>query len=205
MTHSASQAFRPAHAFEVHISAARFAPYLDQADGDPDLAFELYQWNGRLTGAVHEVLGFVEVALRNALDVRLRTWNAAQPPAPKHGVREYTHDWLEVPAAPLYGLLTTVRHGRRHSTHSRATKRAAESRDAREPRHPRFGRPVTHDDLVANLMFRNRVAHHEPLIDLDVQAYHRTMVRLLRAIDPVLGDWFSGASPVPGVLRSRPV
>lgn len=52
---------------------------------------------------------------------------------------------------------------------------------------------------------RNRVAHHEPLIDLDVQAYHRTMVRLLRAIDPVLGDWFSGASPVPGVLRSRPV
>ncbi|GGM38649.1 Abi family protein [Promicromonospora citrea] len=256
MDRSASQAFQqPAHAFEVYISSARFAPYLGRAAGDADRAFELYQWNSRLTGATHEALGHVEVALRNALDARLRTWNAVQPPAPQHGVASYSSNWLEVPAAPLYGLLNTVRHGRRHSTYLRAARRAAESREARGSGHPRSSAPVTHDDLVANLMFgtwvtllpdstahasrrraqqtmwqaairhafpyhqdpgvihfwvsrlhrlRNRVAHHEPLIGVDVLAYHRTMVRLLRAIDPVLGDWFSGASPVPALLRSRP-
>ncbi len=31
---------------------------------------------------------------------------------------------------------------------------------------------------------RNRVAHLEPLCDTDVMSYHRTIARLLRAIDP---------------------
>lgn len=131
MDRSASQAFRPpAHAFEVHISPARFAPYLRRSAGDADQAFELYQWNGRLVGATHEALGHVEVALRNTVDAHLRARNAEQPPAPQHGVVRYSSNWLEVPAAPLYGLLNTVRHGRRHSTYLRAARRAAAGRHA---------------------------------------------------------------------------
>jgi hypothetical protein len=51
---------------------------------------------------------------------------------------------------------------------------------------------------------RNRVAHMEPLLDADPLSYHRTVARLLRAIDPVLGDWYSGRSRVPDVWRQRP-
>lgn len=51
---------------------------------------------------------------------------------------------------------------------------------------------------------RNRVAHLEPLCDTDVMSYHRTVARLLRAIDPVLAEWYSGISRVPEVWSRRP-
>jgi hypothetical protein len=51
---------------------------------------------------------------------------------------------------------------------------------------------------------RNRVAHGEPLIDVDVLSNHRSAIRLLRAIEPSLGDWFAGNTRVPQVYRQRP-
>ncbi|WP_137726556.1 Swt1 family HEPN domain-containing protein [Prescottella subtropica] len=51
---------------------------------------------------------------------------------------------------------------------------------------------------------RNRVAHLEPLCDTDVMGYHRTVARLLRAIDPALASWYSGISRVPDVWRRKP-
>jgi hypothetical protein len=55
------------------------------------------------------------------------------------------------------------------------------------------------------LHLRNRIAHLEPLIDCDVIGYHRTTVRLLRAIDSRVGDWHAGTSSVVVVCRDRPV
>ncbi|OZC83467.1 hypothetical protein CH282_16075 [Rhodococcus sp. 06-418-1B] len=52
---------------------------------------------------------------------------------------------------------------------------------------------------------RNRVAHAEPLCEADVMSYHRTIVRLLRSMDPSLGQWFSGISRIPEVSRRRPM
>ena len=54
------------------------------------------------------------------------------------------------------------------------------------------------------LHLRNRVAHLEPLIDADILGYHRTIARLLRAIDPALGDWYAGTSPVISTYQRRP-
>jgi hypothetical protein len=51
---------------------------------------------------------------------------------------------------------------------------------------------------------RNRVAHAEPLCDTDVMSYHRTIARLLRAMDPALAEWFGGISRIPEVSRRRP-
>ncbi len=51
---------------------------------------------------------------------------------------------------------------------------------------------------------RNRVAHHEPLCDTDPTSYHRTVARLLRAMDPALAEWFAGVSRIPEVDRRRP-
>jgi hypothetical protein len=55
---------------------------------------------------------------------------------------------------------------------------------------------------------RNRVAHLEPLCDLtdgEIMGYHRTVARLLRAIDPPLAEWYGGHSRVPEVCKRRPV
>lgn len=51
---------------------------------------------------------------------------------------------------------------------------------------------------------RNRVAHLEPLLDIDVMSYHRTTARLLRAIEPQIGQWYAGTSRVPVIHALRP-
>lgn len=51
---------------------------------------------------------------------------------------------------------------------------------------------------------RNRIAHMEPLLDIDAMGYHRTVARLLKAIDPALTDWYTATSRVPEVWRRRP-
>jgi hypothetical protein len=41
----------------------------------------------------------------------------------------------------------------------------------------------------------------EPLLDIDPMGYHRTVARLLRAIDPALTDWYTATSrTLAGVL-----
>ncbi|BBY21302.1 hypothetical protein MSTO_15070 [Mycobacterium stomatepiae] len=52
---------------------------------------------------------------------------------------------------------------------------------------------------------RNRVAHMEPLVDIEPMSYHRTIARLLNAIDPTLKDWYTATSRIPEICRRRPV
>jgi len=48
------------------------------AAGTPQRAAELYEWSNKLAGAWHSHIAYVEVAVRNAIDRQLRTWNASQ-------------------------------------------------------------------------------------------------------------------------------
>ncbi|WP_433870703.1 hypothetical protein [Saccharopolyspora sp. CA-218241] len=66
------------------LSAARLRPYLAGADGDPDAAWALYQWNLDVCAAFYAPLHWCEVALRNAMHDALRAhyrtdhwWDAA--------------------------------------------------------------------------------------------------------------------------------
>ncbi len=61
------------------ISAERFAPFLEQAEGDQALAFDLYLWHARISGASLTTLHHFEVALRNAIDRQL---GSGQPQTP---------------------------------------------------------------------------------------------------------------------------
>lgn len=239
-----------------HITGARLATYLSETNSDVDLAVQLYRWNIEMAGALYEALGIAEVFLRNAVDVQLRRWNAAQPP--RQGV-VYNHDWVRNPAGPLWAILNPQRGNARgrYSTYIDAYRRAEKDRDARPPGHRRHGLTVDHDDVVAHLTFgtwnsllprrdpstpsglkpraqatlwadalrhafpqhpnpvvikfwverlhsvRNRVAHMEPLLDIDPMSYHRTVARLLNAIDPGLKDWYTAVSRVPALCRRR--
>ena len=60
------------------IAEPRFRPYLADADGNEVQALTAYQHNLRVSGAAYEDLAIVEVALRNAIDRALRSWNASQ-------------------------------------------------------------------------------------------------------------------------------
>ncbi|MFJ1511849.1 hypothetical protein [Cellulosimicrobium funkei] len=123
---------------ESFLGQARLATYLTAADDDIARAADLYLWVTELAGALHAQLSFVEVAVRNAIDPQLAAWNTAQG---------YPQDWTSNGgAAPtLYAVLGKPVADARYW----AGKEAAE----RHPKHPRHGAGVTHDDIVAQLMF----------------------------------------------------
>ncbi|MEV7801309.1 hypothetical protein AB0O14_19685 [Microbacterium foliorum] len=51
---------------------------------------------------------------------------------------------------------------------------------------------------------RNRVAHHESLLNMQVRQVHRATVRLVGAIDPQLGSWLANESQVIECWKRRP-
>ena len=51
---------------------------------------------------------------------------------------------------------------------------------------------------------RNRVAHAEPLLDVNATARHRDMIRLVGTINPKLQGWLAGTSTVRETERERP-
>lgn len=51
---------------------------------------------------------------------------------------------------------------------------------------------------------RNRVAHHESLLNMNVREIHRATVRLVGAIDPQLGSWLANESQVMECWKQRP-
>lgn len=125
-------------------------PYLEETNQVEKKALALYQWHGELTAAVQQVLGVTEVILRNTMDRALQEWNTAQ--------LESNTSWLlQPPAAPLRSLSK----GKRKQAYDRAVKESVQ----REQKHPRHGAPVTHDDVLAQLMFglwKDLLPNHKP-------------------------------------------
>jgi hypothetical protein len=118
-----------AHDIIAAISEPRFRTYLLACEGDADRATALYLANMRLSGAALESLHMFEIVLRNAIDLQLRAWNQ------KHGG---SMNWALHPVPLLRGVID-----------GRGKLRDAESVARKAVR--RHRRPVTHDDVVAQL------------------------------------------------------
>lgn len=236
------------------IGDARLAPYLEAATHDLDTALALYKWNMQLAAAFQEVLGFVEVGVRNAIDAQLKLWNPSRGSAPSG--EPYPEEWTMNPAPPLKGLLKKAV--------TQANVHAERARDNRHPEHQRKAAQITHDDLVAQLSFslwpklipspekvlsgtpnlwsaalvdafpqaagssanqvlavpavklvhdrlgrlvklRNRVAHMEPLLDVNITARQTDCLQVLGYMSPQARDWCAGISRITAVGNARPV
>jgi hypothetical protein len=81
--------------------------------------------------------------------------------------------------------------------------------------HARYTRPWAHRAVVVVNLLRNRIAHHEPLINgfplpgqrgarLSAAEGHEACRRLARMIDRDLASWLDRHSGVPALLASRP-
>jgi hypothetical protein len=228
---------------ETFLGPARLSTYLSAAGGDADRATDLYLWATEVSGALHAQLSFVELAVRNSIDRRLVEWNDAQGHGP-----EWTGDGRAAPL--LYQLLRKPLRDAR----TWADKEAA----LRHPRHPRHGVGVTHDDVVAQLMFgawvklirpisktessapqkqlwtevlrrafpdsdqsdagrraigtqletmrqlRNRVAHHDNLLEVDIRHRQNGALSLLSKVDPALPALAVARSPLRRLVREDP-
>ncbi|MDO5513124.1 hypothetical protein [Corynebacterium sp.] len=235
----------PAHfcaALDRSITPTRMGTYLSAADGDSDLARELYLWDRDLAVAFLADLAILEVALRNAMAERLEV--------------EWGSKWYANPEMPLDDRSLNALHV--------AWKRIGEPKNAdklvaqcmfgfwrglldrgdyvgKEPRRSRCdyerlwrgvldkafpgGRAVARNDgarwnrdyalaVVSRVNeLRNRVAHHEPLINglplkgqkarISAVDAHRDTLRLAAMLDRDLRDYLMSSSRVPKLLESR--
>ncbi|HZM84079.1 MAG TPA: hypothetical protein VFC19_50820 [Candidatus Limnocylindrales bacterium] len=60
-----------------------------------------------------------------------------------------------------------------------------------------------HDAIHGLHGLRNRIAHHEPIHDRQLDELHRTALRVVGWICPVTAEWIGQRSTVPGLLRRR--
>jgi hypothetical protein len=110
------------------LTTDRLQSYLAASGGDLPLAIELYDWNARIGGALHEDIGRIEVVFRNALDAALVAYGAANG---------WPAVWYDRAA------LFPGRHGRR----------ALEDITAARSRAARRGVVETHGKVIAELTF----------------------------------------------------
>ena len=197
------------------LSSARFNGYLARADGDEGLALELYFYNVRLAEAFLYPLGVTEVVFRNAIDEAL--------------VRSFGDDW-HMPGefrdqvlnpASRSSLTTAIR---RIQSSVRDGVIAALTFDFWSNLFRReyadlwrsnvyiafpalssgVGRGSIHNLVTEINKFRNRVAHHEPILDSNVRDVLSKMFRLTELRCPVTAEWMRQNTKVDDVMYSRP-
>lgn len=198
------------------LSAPRFAPYLTAARDDADVAVRLYWWNVEVSAAFYTPLHCLELSLRNAMHEQLcnhfgkDSWWATAPLNDNgkriisvavqkiigRGTRRYCADDIvaELPFGFWVSLLS------RGAAYDRKLWVPALHRAF--PCYQGKRRPL-HDNLLAMVLFRNRIMHYEPVHRRDLRADHAKIYRLLGYMSPRMVKELETIDRVSEVLDRR--
>lgn len=210
----------------ILLTPERLAPYKAAAGGDIEGALDLYEWNSRISAAVFEDLGYLEVALRNACHNQLTTWNRrenndapwyfstifgqeSQKDIEKARRRSTRGGRSELPGRVIAELM----FGFWRFLHARSYESTLWTPCLRHAYPHQISR--RRQDVYTRLdhlnTLRNRVAHHEPIHRVQIAGtgrnlagLHDELLELLGWIDPVVENWVRTRSNVPALLRLRP-
>ncbi|RDJ00749.1 hypothetical protein B5K05_33295 [Rhizobium phaseoli] len=203
-------------AIRASISEPRFATYLAKGGNHEEYAMALYLYNARVAKAFLYPLNVAEVTLRNAVDDILvarfgASWHQdatfrdqtltgnglatldkaiqrAGANAPRDQiVATLTFDFWSNLFRPEYGALwrTTVNIAFPNLQHGQSRQEIQN-----------LVKPIN--------VFRNRVAHHEPVLDLNVTDIHAKIVRLIELRCTETASWMKHHSTLSTVVRTRP-
>lgn len=214
-----------AHDYDRHVERAlgpdRLDRYLRACSDDVTAALRLYEWNCAVSSALFEVLGDVEVVVRQALHRELSEW---------HKSKGFPGEWYD----NAHGLLTP-----RAVTEIASARRRLKSRNLHEtpssliPELPfgfwRFlltrtyaptiwrisGRkafpnvgPNEASALWASMgrlhRLRNLIAHHEPVFWRQLDLDYKDSMWVLNATSFVIPSWSDGRSRFTAILAMRP-
>jgi hypothetical protein len=211
----------PAARIRPYLSAERLAPYQLATGGDPEKALRLYEWNAQVGAAFLEILGHLEIVLRNALDRQLQAWHTAQRRPdrwyddPRGVLDDHRREDIstarerlqrdgksETPGRIIAELpfgFWRFLLGRRYQN----TLWAPALRHAFPGLKPQL-RADVYDLVDALSRLRNRIAHHEPVHQLDLARHHQGLLRLAGYVDADVRAWIDSVSRVEDVLSSRP-
>lgn len=202
-------------ALKASLSEPRFATYLTKASGNETYAFALYLYNSRLAKSFLFPLSVAEITMRNAVDGVL--------------VQEYGDAWHRdgdfrdhVLSPESRGALDKgierARSQERGKVIAELTfdfwsnlfrkEYAGIWRTKANIAFPELVRGEGRSEiqlLVREInRLRNRVAHYEPILDMNVPDLHSKIIRLVDLRCRVTSDWMRHHSTVSIVMRSRP-
>ena len=208
---------------ESILSAARFGTYLGWTGGDRERAIALYSLNAQLSECFYTPLHMLEVALRNRIDHVLSEeagegWydlpayqvNPRQPEM----LAKARHDLAEarktetpgaVVAALTFGFWTALLGKEYEDLWQQVLHRIARRANGKGLRRKDFTRP-----LGPLRLLRNRIAHHEPILQWDLPKHHAAMLELTGWLSPVAGEWcrahsrFEAVFPTDGIVLASP-
>jgi hypothetical protein len=205
--------------FEDFVSADRFARYLSWAGGDPTRAVELYSLNSRVSEALYIPLQALEIALRNRIHQVASGMLTVTPdvfwfdrPEFQLGARQADQvakakrDLVEAnkPVAPsrvvaslTFGYWTAFFSSDYEPLWRMGLHRIAQTDDGKSLGRKQFTRP-----LLPLRMLRNRVAHHEPIIDWSLDRHHSNVLSLLDWLSPAAAGWCRENSRFKRVYRA---
>lgn len=122
---------------QTHLGEARLRPYLELTGGHYKSASRLYIWNSQVGAAFFELLGVVEVALRNRLNSQIDAFCRVE------GIRSWVNQHPDSLPDPLAKLIK----GKLLEAHAKANE--AKIRRDRDTSHPRRGEDVSDGDILA--------------------------------------------------------
>lgn len=202
---------------ESSHSPERLAPYYALANGDRELGLKLYAWNSALSQALYTPLQGLEVVLRNGIGRELLAafgpqWYELNPGPPLQyplpemllsartelGKRGIVPDHGRIIAELNWGFWTGIL-AKRYEPLWRSNLRGVFHAPGPLTRSTIF---VPLDDLRR---LRNRIAHHEPILNRNIAADYTSILNLIGYISPVTAQWIDDQSSVLQVLAARPV
>lgn len=230
-------------ALDRSITPTRMQTYLAAVAGDPDRARDLYLWDRELAVAFLSDLAILEVALRNAMVSQLEAkwgtrWYAnLDMPLDDRSMNTLAKAWGQVrgPKTPgklvaqcmfgfWRGLLDKGDHAGKHPRRIRCDyevlwrgvldRAFPGGRAQAKADGERWNREYALAVVSRLNELRNRVAHHEPLVNgfplpgqgirRTAQEAHEDTMRLAAMLDRDLHSFLQAQSKVPQMLAARP-
>ncbi len=193
--------YSPEHILHIRrtLSEERFGPYLRRAGGDPAHAVQFYEWNTALSESLYGLLQGLEVALRNSMHGVLTAafqtefWFDTvgllhpQQEAVAKARRRLAAEKRAITAGKLvaelsFGFWTGL------TGHAYAQRLWIPHLHRAFP-NARLGHKRAHERLDAIRLLRNRIAHHEPVLDRDLANDVRDIGDTIAWICPVTAQW----------------
>ena len=202
--------------FESTFGSNRMEEFLKYSNGSTFRAQQLYVWNGKISASLWEVVSYLEIAIRAVVDSQ---FDSASPLA----------NWLDDPLIikfddPIRDLINQAKGKARiyrpNPTREQILEQlplgflqallskrylhlwptlASGFRGSQRSDH----REISF--LMSGLRtLRNRIGHHNQLLDLDLSLEYENLLTLAAFIRPDLGDWLKTVSRVPRDLSERP-
>ncbi len=205
------------------LSEPRIRPYRDACEGDLDQAIRLYTWNVEVSSAFWGCVHAVEVGLRNAMndrlsarfgrpdwweasDVRLHSVHRGQLASARKLANETAREAKR--AAVSDDLVASLSFGFWAGLLASGNACQYETQfwqPALRQAFPGFGghRSVLHRDADALRLFRNRIAHHEPIFSRHLAADYAAILRVAGYLSDDLRDYIDSHSRVVETLARR--